>query len=147
FAWPANPDGISIGWGELMIAPRDLARFGQLVLDGGRWGGEQIAPEEWIAEATHPRIDATLQDDYGYQWWIRDDGVVEALGYQGQYVIIDRERDIVAVFASTLPDDEFFVPDALYDTFIAPAVVSNESRPPAVEGDDALEAARSRYSG
>lgn len=145
FHWPANPNGISIGWGELLIAPSDLARFGLLILNDGYWDGERIVPEAWIEEATRVHVEGTLQDGYGYQWWIRADGVIEALGYQGQYVIIDRGRDLVTVFTSTLPDEEFYVPDDFYDRYVIPAAVSTEPLPPEPEGNKSLRLAVEAY--
>ena len=37
--WPANPQGITIGWAELQLRPRDMAKIGQMMLKGGRWAG------------------------------------------------------------------------------------------------------------
>lgn len=145
YHWPANPDGISIGWGELLIAPRDLARFGLLILDEGRWHGEQVVPEAWIYDATTPHIDGTLQNGYGYQWWIRDDGIIEALGYKGQYVIVDRRRNLVVVSVSDLPDEGFFIPDDLFDRHVIPSVVSDDPPPPDPAGRDAMADAVARW--
>jgi CubicO group peptidase (beta-lactamase class C family) len=146
FRWPPNRDGITIGWGELMIAPHDLARFGQLILERGRWGSRQVVSGDWVEQATRPHVDGTLQEAYGYQWWIRSDGVVEALGYKGQYVIVDRERDIVTVFSSNLPDDDFFVPDDLYDRYVVPAVLSGGALPSDAPALATLETAEKLFS-
>ena len=145
FNWPANPDGISIGWGNLRMAPLDLARFGLLVLDEGSWRGEQVVPAEWIDRATQPHVNGTLQASYGYQWWIRDDGIVQGLGYEGQYLIIDRERNMVTVFTSKLPDEEFYLPDDLYDRYVIPAVHGDEPLPPDPDGVEALQTSIARW--
>ena len=34
--WPESPQGINIGWGDLRINNRDMAKFGLLYLNGGR---------------------------------------------------------------------------------------------------------------
>lgn len=143
--WPTNPDGISIGWGSLRMAPLDLARFGLLILDEGRWQGEQVVPAEWIDRATQARVHGTLQDGYGYQWWIRDDGIVQGLGYEGQYLTIDRERNMVTVFTSKLPDEEFYLPDDLYDRYVLSSVIADEPLPPALEAFEAMQAAIDRW--
>lgn len=56
----------------LAMSRRDMARFGVLYLNGGRWQGKQIVPEEWVAESTS--VQALGKGDlssyaYGYQWW------------------------------------------------------------------------------
>ena len=34
--WPANPQGITIGWGEMRLKPRDMATIGYMMLKGGK---------------------------------------------------------------------------------------------------------------
>lgn len=143
--WPANPDGISIGWGSLRMAPLDLARFGLLILDDGMWQGQQVVPAEWIDGATRPYVHGTLQEAYGYQWWIRDDAIVQGLGYEGQYLIIDRDLNMVTVFTSKLSDEEFYLPDDLYDRYVLSSVEANEPLPPAPESFEAMQAAIDRW--
>jgi len=50
---------------------RDMARFGLLYQNSGRWNGEQIVPEEWIRESTaiYP-VENPGEDPYGYLWRI-----------------------------------------------------------------------------
>ena len=57
------------------MSARDLARFGQLFLQRGRFGDQQILSERWVEEST--RIHSPLPDGnpygaggYGYLWWI-----------------------------------------------------------------------------
>ena len=35
----------------------DVAKLGQLYLDGGRWNGEQLIPADWVAEASRKHVD------------------------------------------------------------------------------------------
>jgi CubicO group peptidase (beta-lactamase class C family) len=51
------------------ISARDLARFGQLYLDGGRWAGRQLVPEGWVRESTGPRSAVGDGTAYGLLWW------------------------------------------------------------------------------
>jgi CubicO group peptidase (beta-lactamase class C family) len=53
----------------------DLARFGYLMLNGGRWDGEQIVSAEWVAEATG-RSSTDLNAAYGYLWWLNRRGPI-----------------------------------------------------------------------
>jgi CubicO group peptidase (beta-lactamase class C family) len=54
---------------------RDLARFGQLMLDGGTWDGHRIVSDAWIADATG-KSSTTLNAGYGYLWWVNHEGAV-----------------------------------------------------------------------
>ncbi|MFC5403638.1 serine hydrolase domain-containing protein [Cohnella soli] len=116
FHWPTDPQGISIGGFALELRPRDLTRLGLLVLQRGKWNGEKIVPAEWIVESTKPRFKGYDNIGmYGYHWWALADrdsdrrvrtplspSVFFAVGFGGQYIFISPERELVAVFASSL---------------------------------------------
>jgi hypothetical protein len=51
------------------ISTRDLARFGQLYLQQGKWNGRQIVAAEWVKESTRPHTDDGDGTGYGYMWW------------------------------------------------------------------------------
>jgi CubicO group peptidase (beta-lactamase class C family) len=86
---------------------RDYARFGQLVLDNGRWNGKQIVSEKYIKDATSPATylkdreeNNAPVDFYGYQYWILKHSGVTAIaqnGLFGQYVYIIPEKNAVVV--------------------------------------------------
>jgi len=85
------------------LSARDAARFGQLFLDGGRWGGRQVVPAAWVEDATtaHSRTDRGSMG-YGYLWWTlnRDmfgRGAALASGYGGQAIAIVPSRRLVVV--------------------------------------------------
>ena len=60
------------------ITARDLARFGLLYLQNGRWGNKQIIPEAWVEKNRH--ADEMIQwhnaDAGGYEnlWWLEYHG-------------------------------------------------------------------------
>ncbi len=112
FAWPTDPDGVSTGWWGLRLRPRDLVKLGQLYLDGGRWGDQQIVSESWIEEATQSQVDVEAfsgVDGYGFLWWtgtVDGDDAFWALGYGGQLIEVVPARDLtVAVTAELRLDD------------------------------------------
>jgi CubicO group peptidase (beta-lactamase class C family) len=138
-AWPANPQGISIGWGEIRMRPHDMLKLGYLYLHRGCWEGEQVVPAEWVAVSTIKHIDGTLQDGYGYQWWVAEPDVYMALGYGGQYILVAPELDMVVVYTSRLAERDFYLPQRLLDRYIRPAVKSSSPLPGNAEGVALLE--------
>jgi len=98
---------VSGGWG-LRLRAVDMAKLGQLMLDGGRWQGRQVVPAAWVRRMATPQPGATAQD-YGYYTWINH--VVEsepefgAMGFKGQFItVLPRERAVV-VMTAILPTD------------------------------------------
>ena len=95
------------------ITSRDLARFGLLMLRGGRWMDEQVVPASWVEESTRYHSDATLYDTdgYGYMWWVARDfntfphlpgvhipeGSYSARGAGGHYLLIIPRFDLIIV--------------------------------------------------
>ena len=57
--WPSNPQGITIGWGQLRMRPRDMAKFGYLYLNDGLWDDTRIISSQWIKESTRKHTIAT----------------------------------------------------------------------------------------
>ncbi len=45
-------EGVEFVLGGLNMSTRDYARFGQLMLQRGRWGDQQIVPAEWVDAST-----------------------------------------------------------------------------------------------
>lgn len=57
------------------LSNRDLARFGQLFLQQGRWEEQQILPAHWVQTSTSAISHAGDRGAYGYMWWVTRDGV------------------------------------------------------------------------
>jgi len=86
---------------------RDYARFGQLILNKGAWGGIQIVDSNYISKATSPASylkDRTESDKpvdyYGYQYWIvqhKGMSIPFQNGLFGQYVFSIKEKNAVVV--------------------------------------------------
>jgi CubicO group peptidase (beta-lactamase class C family) len=131
----------------------DLARFGQLYLDGGRVDGEQILPRSYV-EASVGRPGSELNAAYGYLWWLNRSGVLRgpadpvdeagqplttrtgqlapgapedmfsAQGLFGQTVLVDPGSRTVVVRLGLMPTDE----RAAYTTADAARVVTEAQR-------------------
>ncbi len=85
---------------------RDFARFGQLVLNKGKWNGEQLISEAYLSEATSAADYLTdmetgkTLDFYGYQWWIvnyKGYSIPFMRGILGQYIFAIKEKNAVVV--------------------------------------------------
>lgn len=108
-AWPADPQGVNLGYTHLRLRATDLLRIGQLMLDEGAWDGEQVVSATWAVEATRPVV-ATLgygAASFGYQWWVDSQrGVFYAQGEGGTAIVVDPARDAVAVIVSEVTIDD-----------------------------------------
>jgi CubicO group peptidase (beta-lactamase class C family) len=104
FDWPAGPEGVTMGWGNLRLHPQDLARVGLLYLHQGRRDGGQIIPAEWVVASTTDWV-ADRWYEYGYQWWLDTVyGYAFMAGRFGRVAIAAPEHDLVIVFTARLPN-------------------------------------------
>lgn len=127
--WASNPQGISIGYSELELRPEDMAKIGHLYVSDGVWDNEQIVSSTWVNASTRKYIRGTLQEGYGYHWWVDDSGIYMALGYGGQYIIVVPEEDLVVVFVSDLAERDFYLPDQFFHDYILPSIKSSGPLP------------------
>ncbi len=91
----------SAGGYGLELSILDLAKFGHLLLNDGNWRGQQIVSKAYIREATSFQISTAHVDNpadrygYGYQFWINEFGDFRAAGLFKQYIVINREFNVV----------------------------------------------------
>jgi CubicO group peptidase (beta-lactamase class C family) len=102
YYWYCYPDSTFQTGGGLYLRPRDMAKFGLLYLNGGRWGDEQVVSEGWVNESVQQHAPGV---EYGYQWWLRSYSlggqVIEsysARGRGGQFIFVLPDLDLVVVF-------------------------------------------------
>ena len=127
--WATSPQGFDIGYGEMRLKPHDMAKFGWLFLNKGRWNDKQILPAAWVDVSTRGHISATLFYQYGYQWWVDSAGYFMAVGYKGQRIFVVPEKKLVAVFTGDLTGPDSLVSKNLLDSYIIPAASSPDSLP------------------
>lgn len=95
--------GVPFVLGGLNMETRDYARLGQLYLDGGRWHGVEVVPEDWVRQSVAPSAPPVSNPNdvfgYGYQWWVPvdADGEFYAVGIYGQYIYVNPKARIVVV--------------------------------------------------
>jgi len=98
--------GVFIGSSFCFCSARDFARFGLLYLRDGVWDGRRILPEGWVDYARTPTPRQPTEDQgYGAQWWLglAGPGSFSAQGYEGQYITIVPDLDLVVVRNGTTP--------------------------------------------
>ena len=118
--WERDAAGTPVGSSYLYMTPRDMGRFGQLMLNDGCWEQERLLPEGWVERVTRPST-ATLSgqsrdrgpgENQGQQFWLNapnpgyDEGprfpdipesAYAAMGYWKQRIWVLPDQDIVAV--------------------------------------------------
>lgn len=67
--WRADRHGRTLAFSGLRLRPRELARIGRLLLDGGQWQGRPVVPAAWIADTLATRVPAVDGLTFGRQWW------------------------------------------------------------------------------
>jgi CubicO group peptidase (beta-lactamase class C family) len=133
FEWSVMLNGAPAAGAGLRLRPRDAAKIGQLILNGGTWQGQRIVPEDWVKQSTKPRFDTSWGGmQYGYQWWFGssrlDGGTMidwsAAFGLGGQRIFIVPAFDLVVVTTAGLYADgrqSAFV-GSIFDYRVLPAV-------------------------
>ena len=90
--------------GGLWINSEDLARFGLLILNCGKWNDRRLVSEKWLTDAAAPSANGP---DYGYLWWLNTmqkqwphapASSFAAIGNGGNIIWIDPQHDIVLVW-------------------------------------------------
>lgn len=107
--WDMSPQGVCCGGWGLYLPCEDIAKFGVLLLQEGKWNGKQILPEGWLNLATqmHIRTDSVPRhrewaQGYGYHLWLCTNGRFRGDGSEGQFCIVSpRQNMIVAATAHT----------------------------------------------
>ncbi len=112
--WETDFQGINTGGWGLRVKTEDMAKFGQLYLQKGKWNGKQILPKEWIEEATAMKIEqapdlpqatkdsSDWMQGYCYQFWRCRHHAFRADGAYGQFIIVMPDRDaVIAITAET----------------------------------------------
>lgn len=121
--WTADADNYKWGWGEIYITARNMAKFGMLYLNNGKYGEDQAISADWVQASLYRHSEnvkisgqliskyGTFREiGYGYQWWSATVGKHEfdyACGHGGQYIILLDELDMNIVTTA----DPLYSPD------------------------------------
>lgn len=110
--WTVDAAGYEHAGGGLAMSLRDLARFGQFMLEGGKAGGVQVLPPDWLAEATSAQVIFPSGSDrydrigYGYFWYISKDGYDHS-GFAGQWILVyPKDKVVIAIHSAWLNENQ-----------------------------------------
>ncbi|MDR1408795.1 MAG: beta-lactamase family protein [Oscillospiraceae bacterium] len=99
YTWDVDGAGIACGGYGLSLCSRDMAKFGYLYLNEGRWKNRQLIPAQWVKDSApwNGRPEA-----YGRLFWSNayDASVYEARGAYGQYISVFPAQNAVVVVTS-----------------------------------------------
>jgi len=122
--------------GSLRLTPRDMAKFGQLILNKGEWNKQQILSKNWINKSIikHTFVNENKRGKawYGYQWWICESEIenkkVEyyfASGYGSKFIFIIPSLDMVVVFTGGNFNNKHFAPFKILEDYLIKAALIN----------------------
>jgi CubicO group peptidase (beta-lactamase class C family) len=106
--WRIGRDGETNFASGLAMRPRDLARIGQMLIDGGKADGLQVVPAMWLDDSFNPAVRINDRRQYGYHWYLSDallerpegrrrERMIAAFGNGGQRLFVFPGLDLVVV--------------------------------------------------
>jgi CubicO group peptidase (beta-lactamase class C family) len=130
--WQFQPKGSAMTGGGLQLRSVDLAKLGQLYLNGGRWEGRQIISPEWVRRSIAPQAHAREEFDYGYLWWLQtfkvDGRAIPTYGMAGSggnkvFVLPEQEAVVVITTTNFQVRGAHPLSDKLLTSLIVPALL------------------------
>jgi CubicO group peptidase (beta-lactamase class C family) len=105
YYWDFGGQGETMGAHGLHLRPRDLAKIGQMVLDGGVWQGSRVVSQAWLDVSTTQQVDPPNPGlGYGYYWWtVPEAGGYSTWGHGGQFAFVIPAKRLLLVMQS-MPD-------------------------------------------
>lgn len=105
YDWETSPQGLNTAGYGLRVKTEDIAKFGQLYLQKGKWNDKEIVSAAWVQEATSYQTksqegNGDWSQGYGYQFWRCKPGFYRGDGAYGQFCIVMPEQDAVMAVTS-----------------------------------------------
>jgi CubicO group peptidase (beta-lactamase class C family) len=131
--WETNFQGISLGGYGLRVRTEDIAKFGQLYLQNGRWQGKQLLPAAWIQMATSKQVsngsnpESDWNQGYGFQFWRCRHNAYRGDGAFGQFCLVMPDQDAVIAITSGTGNMQAVL-NVIWDKFL-PACRQKKLRP------------------
>lgn len=131
--WPRDAQGVYFGGNDMLMSPKGLLRFGEMIRQGGTIDGRRVVPADWIETSWQSRGTSPWSGNgYGYGWFTKTSSghdVHFAWGYGGQmlFIVPDLSLSVVMISdPSPHPRAESHLPElhALLDQGIVPAAIA-----------------------
>ena len=104
YYWDNYPNNSLPAWGGIALTTHDMAKFGMLILNDGKYSEKQIVSKKWIEESVKQSVSYTDSVGYGLHWWIGKQTnrkpLIYAAGYGDQYVYIAPDKGLVIAINS-----------------------------------------------
>lgn len=125
--WVDYKDGTTLGGFGIMSTPREMAKFGQLVLDSGIWKGNEIVGKNWIKEMTTVRVAEMYSHQFCYLWWKDENRKMTYMhGHGGQFICIFPDKKLVIVMTAEVnTQDDFQLGKEAFDWMDKIVEISN----------------------
>lgn len=137
--WEKSPQGICAGGWGAKLCPEDLAKIGQLMLQGGVWQGKRLISKRWMKKMTSKQVPSAphvvlnkntvpQEEDkneihsqgYGFFVWFGHHGTYRAEGLGGQVIIVNPKKDaVLVIMLNTVMYKEFY---DLIDQYLIPVM-------------------------
>lgn len=116
------------------LTARDMAKFGQLYLDGGVWQGKRLLSKSWVDDSTSAKWSFKENEGsgYGYFWWIAEHEIAGhrekyfyAMGHGGQAIFVLPSHSLVFVTTAANYDstDAHTFPNQMLRQYVVPAFI------------------------
>ena len=146
-----TPNGDSWGDSAMVCTPRDMASFGQLLMNGGKWNGEQLLNEKFVKDATSKQVDNTqswfntcFYHGYGYQIWRTEQNGFAFVGMGDELTICLPDRGFLFVCTADHQGTDNLIRNILVNALFD-IVVDDMQDAPLAE-DKAAEASLAEYT-
>lgn len=134
YEWARTPQGKPFGGGGLRLRALDLAKYGQLYSDGGRFGGKRLLEKSWVVKSLSPLrvLPAANPGFYGLLFWnktfhIKNKAyeVYYSSGNGGNKIYIFTNLPLVIVVTASAYGRSFAHPqvDEMMEKYLLPAVL------------------------
>jgi CubicO group peptidase (beta-lactamase class C family) len=100
--WESAKDGTTFGAVSLFLKPRDMAKFGQMLLNNGLWNEVRVVDSSWITKVAKPIVTTSSPGaSYGYYFWIYPAYPAYAASvHGGQYIFIAPSYTLVIIYTA-----------------------------------------------
>ncbi|MDN3646659.1 serine hydrolase [Pontixanthobacter aestiaquae] len=94
--WTRSRSGEVQSGGQIQMRADDLLKIGRLVLDGGKYRGQQIVSGEWIKQMLQPHSQTGPYNYYGYLWWFSP--VTSPRGLEPSWMMMGNGGNIISIY-------------------------------------------------